>query len=464
MADDEDVTPQAGELTTANYGWVKPTVGASDDAWGGYLNTDLDGIDTTVKSVSNAIPAASSTTPIMSGAGYVGAGTTWARADHQHPSDTSRYATSNPSGYQTAAQVTAAVPVASSTTPVMDGIAAVGVGTTWARADHVHPTDAHALGDNRIINGDMRIDQHNNGALISPAVNATYTIDRWMFQGGQPGKFSGGRNAVGVTGPLGFPYYLGYQSLSAYTPLTGDTFLVSQAIEADMIGDLAWGTANAQIVTLSFWAYSGLTGTFSGAICNYANTRAYPFTFSLPSGSTWTKITVTIPGDTSGTWVMSGNAGSMLLRFDLGSGATFRGTANTWQAGNIVGATGAVNVVSTSGAVFFVTGVKLEIGSVATPYNRQSLAKSMADCQRYYSFGQIIAGGTMTATQIIYAPYSLPCTMRANPTIVITGNTSTNISSPSVNIVNSRDIYAQGTATATGGTTLNFGFTASAEL
>ena len=103
MADDE-VTP-LGSPTT-NYGWIKPTVGADDDAWGGLLNTDLDGIDSTVKSVSNAIPAASLTTPVMSGAGAVGTGMTWARADHQHPSDTSRYAASNPSGYQTAAQVT----------------------------------------------------------------------------------------------------------------------------------------------------------------------------------------------------------------------------------------------------------------------------------------------------------------------------------------------------------------------
>ena len=106
MADDE---PRAGELTTANYGWVKPTVGDSDDAWGGYLNSDLDGIDTTVKSVSTVANAA--------------------------------YPATNPSGYQTAAQVTAALPIASSTTPVMDGTATVGVGVTWARADHVHPID-----------------------------------------------------------------------------------------------------------------------------------------------------------------------------------------------------------------------------------------------------------------------------------------------------------------------------------
>lgn len=106
-------TPRTGEAVTVNYGWTKPTVDASDDAWGGMINTDLDGIDSTVKGVSTVANAA--------------------------------YPASNPSGYQTAAQVTAAVPVASSTTPAMNGAAAVGAGTTWARADHVHPTDTTLL-------------------------------------------------------------------------------------------------------------------------------------------------------------------------------------------------------------------------------------------------------------------------------------------------------------------------------
>ena len=127
---------------------------------------------------------------------------------------------------------------------------------------------------------------------------------------------------------------------------------------------------------------------FSGAIRNYASTRSYPFTFSLPVANVWTKIAVTIPGDTAGTWVLQGNGGGLTVDFDLGSGSTFRGPANAWAATvspGYAGVTGANSMVATAGAGMSFTGVKLEIGSVATPFNRQSLTKSMADCQRYYS-------------------------------------------------------------------------------
>ena len=123
--------PRAGELTTANYRWTKPTVGASDDAWGGYINADLDGIDSVVYGIQTSIPtvpAASTTPPIMDGTASAGSSASWSRGDHIHPTDTSRAAVS-------------AIPAASSTAPAMNGTVAVGVGTTWARADHVHPTD-----------------------------------------------------------------------------------------------------------------------------------------------------------------------------------------------------------------------------------------------------------------------------------------------------------------------------------
>ena len=209
-----------------------------------------------------------------------------------------------------------------------------------------------------------------------------------------------------------------------------------QPIEADTVGDLAWGAAGAQPVTLSFWALSSLTGTFGGSIRSYPtpSTRSYPFTFSLPAANTWTKIVITIPGDTAGTWVLSGKAAALGVAFNLGAGSTFSGSAGAWANGNYTSANGAVSVVGTNGANFFLTGVKLETGSVATPYNRQSLAKSMADCQRYYQTisnfmysGYAVAGGGAWNTAV------LPVCMRAAPTVTLTNTTYNNASNLIVN-------------------------------
>jgi hypothetical protein len=434
---DEEVTPLV-ETYTTNYGWTKPEVGASADLWGGYLNADLDGIDSTVKSISNAIPAASSTTPIMDGTAAVGTGTTFARADHVHPTDTSRYAASNPSGYQTAAQVTTSLaPYAPLASPAFTGTPSMPTGTTGvtqtagdsstklATTAFITAATAAVMGDNRIINGDMRIDQRNNG--VSGTANNVYTVDRWGYFGTQASK--GTWQRIATSAAPGFPYALMFQSSSAYASLAGDNFEFYQSIEADMVSDFAWGAAGAQPVTLSFWAFSSLTGMFSGSFRNYAATRSYPFSFSIPTANTWTKITTTISGDTAGTWVMSGgNGGAVTVNFDLGSGATLRGPANAWASANYIGVTGAVSVVSTNAATFYVTGVKLEIGSVATPFNRQSLAKSMADCQRYYqtSGGVCLEGCSSGASAAVGSTIWFQVQMRVFPTLVHSGESYSN--------------------------------------
>ena len=170
-------------------------------------------------------------------------------------------------------------------------------------------------------------------------------------------------------------------------------------------------------MTLSFWVASSLTGTFSGAITDYGNagasTRSYCFSYSIPVANVWTKIAVNIPGDTVGTkWLMSGNGVGAYLRFELGGSTTYRAAAG-WQSGNLVGVTGSVSVVGTNGANFYLTGVKLEIGSVATPFNRQSLAKSMADCQRYYQVGSVLLNGYASAAgQPFSASVMAPTVMR----------------------------------------------------
>jgi hypothetical protein len=318
------------------------------------------------------------------------------------------------------------------------------------------------IGDNRIINGDMRIDQRNNGAV---GTANGYTLDRWYYFGTQTGIGNWRRNPNSAPTPPGFPYSLCFVSLSAYTALATDQFFFNHPIEADHVSDFMWGTPQAQPVTLSFWVSCTQTGTFSGSVGNYAATRSYPFTFSIPTANEWMKIAITIPGDTAGTWVMSGNGGSVNVNFDLGSGANFRAAAGAWATGTFWGATSAASVVATNNAQWFVTGVKLEIGTVATPFNRKSLAESMSDCQRYFNllYGlwlQNYGSASENISMMVFFPR-----MRVAPTL-LSGSVSNpiNLTNPTASIPQPNSCLAGGSATANGSVIWNFNLELTAEL
>jgi hypothetical protein len=251
---------------------------------------------------------------------------------------------------------------------------------------------------NRIINGDMRIDQRNDGASVTPAAGQ-YTLDRWAGGLTQTSKFSIQQNAGSVTPPAGFTNYLGVTSLSSYSLLSSDAFTVGHSIEGLNVSDLSYGTANAQSVTVSFWVRSSLTGAFSGGIANSATNRSYVFSYNINSANTWEYKSVTIPGDTTGTWLTNNQIG-LRLRFSIGAGSTFSTTAGSWVSGNFVTASGSTSVVATNGATFYLTGVQLEPGTVATPFERRSYGQELALCQRYYeqSFNgtnPAVGGGTI---------------------------------------------------------------------
>jgi len=269
---------------------------------------------------------------------------------------------------------------------------------------------------NRVINGDMRIDQRNAGASVATTVsNNTYTIDRFQAYYTQTSKYTVQQNAGAVTPPTGFTNYLGATSSSAYSVLAGDFFMISHAIEGFNMTNLDWGKATAQNAILSFWVRSSLTGTFGGSIQNNNGTRSYPFTYTITSANTWTQISITIPAETSGLWE-TGNAGGIFIRWGLGVGSTYSGTANVWSANNYSSATGATSVVGTSGATFYITGVQLEPGTVATPFERRSYGAELALCQRYYQQGFTWFGKFNSSTSF-YGYGSYPVEMRAAPTV-----------------------------------------------
>jgi hypothetical protein len=223
---------------------------------------------------------------------------------------------------------------------------------------------------NRLINSAMVIDQRNAGASVTITNTGanTYVLDRWNAYGSVASKFSIQQNAGSVTPPVGFTNYLGCTSLTAYSISSSDQFQIAQPIEGFNWADLQWGTANAKTVTLSFWVRSSLTGTFGGALRNSGNSRSYPFSYTINSANTWEYETITIAGDTTGTWVGATNGIGVSLTFSLGMGATYSNTAGAWAAGNYSSATGATSVVGTNGATLYITGVQLEVGSSATGF------------------------------------------------------------------------------------------------
>jgi hypothetical protein len=283
---------------------------------------------------------------------------------------------------------------------------------------------------NRIINGAMVIDQRNAG--VSGTSANTFTVDRWAYYGSQASKGTWGQNLNSVTPPVGFNYYLGFQSSSAYSVVAADQFELYQRIEGFNTADLGWGTANAKTVTLSFQVYSSLTGTFGGVLGNSAQSYSYPFTYSIPVANTWTQISVTIAGPTAGTWVGATNGIGIAVYFGLGVGSTFSGTAGSWSANNYLSATGATSVVGTNGATFYITGVQLEVGSSATGFEYRQYQQELALCQRYYMrWSNAIASNIGLATGVATGgntpavrrlTWSAPVPFRTQPTLSYAGS------------------------------------------
>lgn len=253
---------------------------------------------------------------------------------------------------------------------------------------------------NRIINGDMRIDQRNAGAAVTLAAGDAYIIDRWNGQEDTDGGMTAQRS---TTAPTGFTNSLLLTTTTADSSLGAtQSVWIRQHVEGLNVDDLAWGTANAKTITLSFWVRSSLTGTFGGSATNNSVNRSYPFTFAISSANTFEYKTITIPGDTTGTWLTDTGRGITIF-WGLGVGSTYSGTASAWAGAGYYSATGATSVIGTNGATFYITGVQLEPGSVATPFERRSFGQELALCQRYYekSYNADVQPGAVTTVGAI---------------------------------------------------------------
>jgi hypothetical protein len=309
-----------------------------------------------------------------------------------------------------------------SATTISGAIAGGAVTATSLAVNGNNISAVNSLGfRNRIINGDMRIDQRNAGASASLTSSQTYFLDRWFAVEDTDGTMTIQQSSTAPTG---------FSNSAVLTTGTADASLgatqicyVGQKIEGFNFADLAWGTASAQTVTLSFWVRSSLTGTFGGALANNAFNRSYPFTYTISAANTFEYKTVTIAGDTTGTWIGATNGVGLQLFFGLGVGSTYSGTAGAWAGSGYISATGATSVIGTAGATFYITGVQLEAGSVASPFERRDYGRELIMCLRYYwrinttgSAGQPIASGNAENTTRGYINLTLPQPMRTSPT------------------------------------------------
>ena len=297
---------------------------------------------------------------------------------------------------------------------------------------------------NRIINGDMRIDQRNAGAAVT--TSASFVVDRFPVTNTTDGAFSAQQDS---SAPTGFVNSVKFTTTTADATLTTTQNLnFTQVIEGTNVADLAWGTANALPVTLSFWVRSSLTGTFGGSLRNNGATRSYPYSYTISAANTWEYKTITIPGDTAGTWLTTTGIG-LYVTFGLGAGPDRSGTAGAWVSANLVAPTGAVSVIGTLSATWYITGVQLETGSVATPFERRPYGTELMLCQRYYWKGGNACSGIFNGTTTARFGVLFPVEMRAAPTV--SAIAAPQISNPTVAENQTGSQTTDFIATATGG-------------
>jgi hypothetical protein len=281
---------------------------------------------------------------------------------------------------------------------------------------------------NRIINGAMVLSQRNGTSAVTIDGGASYTLDRYLCQDNTDGSYTVAQSS---TAPTGFINSLLVTITGTDSSLTTTQFgRIVQRIEGFNTADLAWGTASAKTVTLSFWVRSSVTGTFSGTLVNDDANRIYAFTYTISVADTWEQKTVTIAGDTSGTWKTT-NATGIELNLSIGAGPDRTVAAGSWGTSLAYAATGQTNLFATNGATFYITGVQLEVGSTATSFDYRPYGTELALCLRYYLRLGVLFGYAMadTTTMQLTACHSV---MRTDPSATILTSTPYGESPPSV--------------------------------
>ena len=279
---------------------------------------------------------------------------------------------------------------------------------------------------NIIINGAMQISQR--ATTKTSAGTGYWTVDRWNQNMGGLGAFTQSQN---TDAPYGFMKSLKFDCTTAdASPSANDALWIEQRIEGQNLQQLGKGTSSAKQMTVSFWVKSSKTGVHVVGVFDNDNTRSISKSYTVSVADTWEYKTITYPADTTGTFGKDNNM-SLLLQWWLGAGSTFTGgsLADSWAAYSATGrATGQVNLADSTSNNWHITGVQVEVGDTATPFEHLTYAEDLLACQRYYQVDDNAYGNSGKSYSMagLDMPVTItrthPVTMRASPTVVFTSN------------------------------------------
>jgi len=414
------------DTTTTNLLLTKPEVGASTDTWGTKINTDLDSVD--------AIFAADGTGTsvglnVGSGKSLKLVGDVIDTNGNELLKVTATASAVNELTLANAATGGAPTFTASGgDTNIGMKLVGKGTGEVTARVNgsDVFNASSNFGFKNRIINGAQVINQR--GATVTAA--STYVTDRWQVDNlTTSGAVSFAQNS---TAPAGFTNSLKITVTTADAAVAAsDIVEFRQWIEGYNTADFSFGSASAGTFTISFWVNSSVTGTYGVSFRNSAADRVYVSTYTVNAANTWEQKTITVAGDTTGTW-LTDNGRGLGIAFCVMGGSNFQGTANAWGATNNRTTSAQANLLATINNTFYITGVQLEKGSTATSFDYRPYGTELALCQRYYYRLQAAANNQdfgpacAVTTTVGRVSMPFPVTMRNAPSAVEQSGTASN--------------------------------------